>query len=353
LAQERTPWVDEVSLLDADFKQAFTPTEKVFPAHLLKDSQIFLTGGTGFFGAWLIESFLWLKKTHGLDGLKLSILSRNPAAFAARFPELMSRLNSIDFIQGDVCDFEFPAGKFSHITHAATPVTDKTFSNEELVRIIDLGTARVLEFAKQKNIQNLLFTSSGAIYGPQPQKLELMPETNPASLDVSAYGTGKKLAEARCLKAHKERGLNAVIARCYAFIGPYLAADSHLAVASFTRDAIQGKPIKITGNGQTQRSYLYGADLSAWLWNLLLRGHAAHPYNVGSERAFSLLNVAQEFARQVGTSVEVQSSIEGKPDRYIPSVQRAKDELGLQETFDLASAIERTLHWNRGKVSHV
>jgi nucleoside-diphosphate-sugar epimerase len=347
-----------MSFLDSDFKRAFAPIEKLFPTQSLKNSRIFLTGGTGFFGAWLIESFLWLKKNHDLGDSTLSILSRDPAAFAARFPELASRLPSadVDFVQGDVCDFKFPDKKFTHIIHAATPVIAKDVSNEELLKIIDQGTARVLEFAKRISPQSFLYVSSGAVYGPQPADLMLMPETQ-AAAPTSTYGKGKQMAEARCIKAHEDWGLKVVIARCYAFLGPYLATDSHLAVASFTRDALQERSIQVTGNGETTRSYLYGADLSAWLWNLLLRGRPAYPYNVGSERPFSLLNVAKEFASQAGTSVEVRSGhlghLAGSPDRYIPSVRRASDELGLRETFDLTLAIERTLEWNRRKTSHV
>jgi nucleoside-diphosphate-sugar epimerase len=182
-----------------------------------------------------------------------------------------------------------------------------------------------------------------------------MPEAGSTdSKPVSTYGLGKRRAEARCFKAYEEGWLDPVIARCYAFIGPYLAVSSHLAVACFVQDALQRKPVKITGTGETRRSYLYGADLAAWLWNLLLRGKSAHPYNVGSETEFSLLNVAQEFARQAQTSVIVESTAapHGSPDRYIPSVRRGPDELGLRETFNLALSIDRTLKWNRENMNY-
>jgi dTDP-glucose 4,6-dehydratase len=341
-----------MNFLDSDFERAFAPTEDLFS---IFGSNIFLTGGTGFFGAWLIDSFLWQKKNRDIGGASLTILSRDPARFISRFPELASRLGSVDFIRGDICDFHFPEKKFTHIIHAATPVVANNHPSEELLKIIDQGTARVLEFAKMKGIRNLLLTSSGAVYGTQPKDLKKMPESGSVNSEpVSTYGLGKRMAEARCLKAYEEGWLDPIIARCYAFIGPYLPINAHLAVACFTQDALNASPIEITGSGDTRRSYLYGADLSAWLWNLLYRGKPAYPYNVGSEKEFSLLNVAQEFAKQVNTSVNTESSPQGgTPDRYVPSVKRCLGELGLRETFDLALSIERTLKWNRENMKHV
>src|SRR5260221_10913153 len=84
----------------------------------LRGERIFITGGTGFFGCWLLESFAWANDRLGL-GASALVLTRNPDAFAKRVPRL-ARHPAVHFHVGDVRSFEFPHGECSHVVHAAT-----------------------------------------------------------------------------------------------------------------------------------------------------------------------------------------------------------------------------------------
>ena len=84
----------------------------------LRDQQIFVTGGTGFFGCWLLESFLWAQEKLNLNA-KMVVLTRNIAAFSRKHPHLAVD-PSLHFIEGDVRNFVYPSGVFSHVIHAAT-----------------------------------------------------------------------------------------------------------------------------------------------------------------------------------------------------------------------------------------
>jgi dTDP-glucose 4,6-dehydratase len=266
----------------------------------------------------------------------------------------------IHFHAGDVRDFVFPAGRFSHVIHAATETTG-TLSQQNPLLMFDTivnGTRRALDFAAQSGAKKFLLTSSGAIYGPQPPTLTHVPEDYLGGPDLmnagSVYAEGKRAAELLCaLQAHTRGALETKIARCFAFVGPYMPLDAHFAVGNFIRDALQGGPIKINGDGTPFRSYLYAADLAIWLWTILFRGANARACNVGSAQSLTIAQTAEAVARsfQGEPAVQIaQKPVAGKPaQRYVPDVSRAEKELGLRDWIGLEDAIRRTAQWNQEK----
>jgi len=302
--------------------------------------RIFVTGGTGFFGKWLLGRF------QTLDA-EIVVLSRNPAQFAAQFPAFKKNSN-VTFVQGDVRDFEFPAGSFDYVIHAATEASAKLDleNPDEMHAVIVDGTRRVLDFSKQADIKRLLYVSSGAVYGVQPPELSHIPETFPCN-PVTAYGKGKLAAEQLCL----ESGVEIVIARPFAFVGPWLTLNAHFAIGNFIRNCLRNESIEIKGDGTPLRSYMYGSDLAEWLLAMLLRGEPSRAYNVGSNQAISIFDLAHLVRDCAGTKNEI--IVHGKkvdgtlPVRYVPSVDRAGNELSLCQRVSLSDAIRQTIGWYR------
>jgi len=283
-------------------------------------------------------------------------LTRNLEAFARKAPHL-ARRPDIRFHAGDVRDFAFPAGRFSHVIHAATEASAKL--NEEhpevMLDTIVTGTRRALDFSVQCGAKQFLLTSSGAVYGRQPPAITHVAEDYGGGPDVfdpqSAYFEGKRMSELLCAIYARQHGLEVKVARVFALVGPYLPLDIHYAMGNFIRDAMAGGPIRVKGDGTPFRSYLYAADLAAWLWTVLIRGASNRPYNVGSRNALSIAQIAEAVSRALPghAAIEIaQKPVPGRPAaRYVPETARAQQELGLREWTPLDEAIRRTAQWHK------
>lgn len=304
----------------------------------LAGARLLLTGCTGFFGAWLLESLLAAEDAQGL-GLEAWVLTRRPEAFGTRFPHLAGH-PALRLLAGDVRTFATAGVPFTHVVHGAASSTWGSGPEEaDLLREIVLGgTARVLEEARRAGAGSFLFISSGAVYGAQPPDLEGFGEDHPGSGPFAPYGLIKREAEALCPTA--------AIARCFAFLAPHLPLDAHFAAGNFLADAHAGRTIRVAGDGRAIRSYLYGTDLAVWLWTLLLRGRPGRAYNVGSDQAVTIEALARSVAAPGGLPVSLgRPPGEGPAHRFVPSILRARRELGLTPRVDLAEAIRRTLAW--------
>ena len=346
------------SPLAADLDEVLARTPKLWDG--LRGARLFLAGGTRFVGTWLLESLLHADRALGL-GVKAVVLTRDAAAFRARSPRLAAD-RRLDFQQGDIGDFPFFPGGFTHAVHAAAAVDARSIqgpSDPERDAIV-AGARRMLEFAEQAGVKKFLFVSSGAVYGRQRRDLPRVAENDPslaAPLDPpSAYGEGKRRAERLCADA-SARGLDATIVRPFALIGPGLPLNAHFAIGNFLRDALKGGPIDVQSDGTSVRSYLYASDLAVWLWTILLKGTPGQAYNVGSERGVPIAELARLVAAQTAPGTEVRMARQPMPgklqERYVPDTARARAELSLRESVDLEEALRRTAASERARAAQI
>ena len=344
-----------LSRLDLD--HILQHTQTLFPA--MAGERLFVTGGTGFFGHWLLESFLHANRELGLKA-RATVLTRNAAAFRDRSPHIAND-PGISLLESDVRAFDFPAEHHRFVVHAVTDSGGQQVGQPpyELAESILGGTRHTLRFARETKARRLLFTSTGAVYGRGISGVTHIPETYPGAPDPmqpgSAYDEAKRMSEHLCVAYAHETPLECSVARCFAFVGPHLPLDAHFAIGNFIRDAIAGVPIRIRGDGTPLRSYLYAADLAIWLWTMLFTAPRDRAYNVGSEEQYSIGSLARLTAETLrpmaggGSTLRVQ--IDGKPvpgspiATYVPSTQKAKSELGLRQHISLDEAIRRTAEW--------
>jgi nucleoside-diphosphate-sugar epimerase len=334
-----------------DLAHILTHTRESFVA--LKDARLFITGGTGFFGHWLLESLLHADRELSLN-IHATVLTRSASSFQNKAPHIAND-PAITLLEGDIRTFPLPAEPHTHILHAATDSGGQQANRPayELAESILEGTRRVLLFARETEATRLLYTSTGAVYG-RSTTLQHTPETytgapNPLLLQ-SSYDEAKRMAEHLCIAYAHNTPLEPVIARCFAFVGPHLPLDQHFAIGNFIGAAIENKPIHIKGDGTPRRSWLYMADLAIWLWKMLVRGQANRAYNVGSSEGHTIAAAAHLTANTLRPGLPIQ--IDGTPNpaaplnSYVPSIDRAHDELGLNVTIPLDEALRRTAAWH-------
>ena len=159
--------------LARDLEHVLANTTDVWDA--LRGERIFITGGTGFVGTWLIESLVWANRRLNLNAQAV-VLTRNPDAFRAKAP-FSANDASVHLVKGSLQNFEFRDDDCAFVIHAATDQVAP--SRDEPAGTFDRelnGTRRVLEYVRARGVKRLLFTSSGAVYGRQPSDLMNIPE---------------------------------------------------------------------------------------------------------------------------------------------------------------------------------
>jgi len=337
--------------LKTDLDHILTHTKGLWQE--LRGKRIFITGGTGFFGCWLLESFAWANEKLKLNASVL-VLTRDIKAFRKKVPRLVKN-SSISFHHGDVRSFDFPKGKFDYIIHAAASLKPPNDAKESL-DVFDItveGTRRVLEFAGKCKVKKLLLCSSGAVYGRQSMKIARISEDYDAAPDPvdwrAAYAEGKRAAELLTVLKAREYGFEAKIPRCFAFVGPYQKLDGQWAIGNFIRDGLHGGPVIVKGDGTAIRSYMYAADLMIFLWTIFFKGESCTPYNVGSAKGINIRSLARLVSSVLKLKKDIVISrkpdIKAEIDRYVPSTKRAQRKLKLKQRITLREAVKKTIKY--------
>ena len=314
---------------------------------VLAGSRILLTGGTGFVGKWLLQT-AQIAQANSSDQIEIVIPTRRLSAPHVQLTKQIGCPN-ISWIECDFLREKIKVGAVDMIIHAATPASAELNESNpiEMTKINTQSMQAALKFAENK--VPFLFTSSGAVYGNQPQSITHISEhqNQPYSELTSAYAKGKKLAESMCAQAGQAGLCSPIIARLFAFSGYYLPRDTHFAIGNFVQNVLDRKPIHINSDGQARRSYLCGADMATWLWCALAKGESPHPLHIGSEHSISILELAQTVARVSAVELnfvpEIKVAITAPNSasfhQYVPSNTITRSHLNVEEWTTLETSI--------------
>jgi nucleoside-diphosphate-sugar epimerase len=316
----------------------------------LRNKKVFLTGATGFIGKSLLETLLWLNKNKNLS-LEIFSISRNPQAFFNSYPHFLE-YPEFKLCAGDICD-DFSGLDFGLIDltiHAATDVVQKINPINLMKTCID-GTSNVIKFSKERGCQKFLLLSSGAVYGKQPFSIERLSESYIGGIDLitaqSAYSLGKQVSE-WVLQQFKDEKMEIKVARCFAFVGPYLPLNQHFAIGNFIKSALLGRDIEIFGDGTPLRTYLYSSDLCHHLLKILLDASSGSVWNVGGSEVISIRELAEVVREELnpGIKINVHKTPGALSEKYIPDLTKITTELMVKPDVNLRLAIKKTADWS-------
>jgi nucleoside-diphosphate-sugar epimerase len=321
----------------------------------LASASMLMTGATGWFGVWLLDSLCAADDMLGL-GLRITAVSRDPSRFLGRFPAFAADPR-ISWLKSDVREFRPASVNYTHYIHAATDSARPPGVQDaaDLFSTIVQGTDRVLQ-AVGSECRGFLLISSGAVYGPSAAGGTAFSESEAGGPDPAlvknAYAEGKRTAEMMAaIKA--SCGAPITIARCFAFVGPHMPFDKHFAIGNFIADAVAGREIRVRSDGRPLRSYLYMTDLVRALLAILIRGSAGTAYNVGSDVPVSIEQLAHTVNRIVGgKGVNIGGAPTHWTEHYVPDTSRLRLGLNFEPTVDLETAISRTAAWYRAQADN-
>lgn len=326
-----------------DLEQVFEQVGELWEK--FRDKRLFLTGGSGFFGSWLLETLLFAEGRKHL-GVKMWVLTRSLDRFGTKLPHL-ARHPAVRLVEGKAEEFEFPKERMEFVIHSMVP--DPGLPLEEMEKWFERGTQRLLELAVRDRSEGFLLCSTGAVYQPQGRPLSeedpLVPLDGPLT-----YGRIRRQVEEQCMEVCQRHGVPLKIARGFSFAGPRLPENAGFAMADFLQDASAGRKIRIKGMGEVTRSYMFAADMALWLWKALLSPTLMDIFNIGSAEEIQIKDLAEKISKLAQTRAVMLAEDGGGASRnahYIPCLEKALARLGVFHPRNLQEILLRETQMER------
>ena len=309
--------------------------------------RILISGGAGFIGSHLCDRFISEgQEVLCLDNLitgttdNISHLAGNP-----RFT----------FIQHDVTNYIFVAGKVDAILHFASPASPMDYLNFPIqtLKVGSLGTHKALGLAKEKKACFLL-ASTSEVYGDplaHPQREDYWGNVNPIG-PRGVYDEAKRFAEAMTMAYHRYHKVDTRIARIFNTYGPRMRLNDGRVVPNFILQALQGEELTVFGDGSQTRSFCYIDDLVEGIYRLLFSPET-EPVNLGNPDEFSIVDFAKrvlEIAASPSRIIHQPLPVDDPRVRR-PDITKAQKILNWKPRVGLKEGITKTIPYFRQKLS--
>jgi dTDP-glucose 4,6-dehydratase len=317
--------------------------------------RVLVTGAAGFLGSHLSDRLL--AEGHQVVGMD-NFITGNPQNLAH-----LAGHDGYSFIRHDVSDFIFVPGKLDAVMHFASPASPNPNSPYGYVNLPiqtmkagALGTHNSLGVAMAHEARFLL-ASTSEIYGDpkvHPQEESYWGHVDPIG-ERSVYDEAKRFAEALTMAYHRFHGLNTRVVRIFNTYGPRMHINDGRVVPNFLKQALEGEPLTVYGDGKQTRSFCYVDDLIDGIYRLLISDEH-HPVNIGNPDETSILEFASTINEMTGNEdiiFQPEKRGGGDPQRRRPDITRAKAVLGWQPKISLRQGIQKTIPYFKEKLAQL
>jgi dTDP-glucose 4,6-dehydratase len=297
-----------------------------------------VTGGAGFLGSHLCDHLISKDyRVVCVDNLDTGSLQNVEHL----------RGDNFLFINQDVTHYleiDEPVDAVYHLAALASPIDYLRMPLHSL-KVGSYGTHNALGLAKFKRARFLLASTSEVYGDPQvhPQPETYWGNVNPIG-PRGVYDEAKRYAEAMAMAYHGQQGVDTAIARIFNTYGPRMRPSDGRAVPTFVRQALEGKPLTVFGDGSQTRSFCYVDDLIRGLVALAESGEHL-PVNLGNPGEFTLNELAEVVLRITGSKSEVVYEALPVDDPQVrqPDITRARQLLGWEPQVQLEEGLRRML----------
>jgi nucleoside-diphosphate-sugar epimerase len=325
----------------------------------LSGRHVLITGANGLIPGTLLASLALAKRELGIAVRVTALCHHNRQHVDAL---LQAGHDNVEVVTADLSGPLPPAldkQRFDYIVHGASLASPGKYlaRRMETMKVNVLGTLQLLEKARADNAANLLYISSGEIYGspaaedvPTPESY--LPRVNHLS-DRACYAESKRFAEALCMQFNLETAQTVAVVRPIHVFGPGLLANDGRVIADFLANALAGNAIVVKSDGSDRRAFCYSLDANLMLLHVLL-GHTRgfDVFNIGNpDNDVSIAQLARAAGQLAGVGVEIQgvkpsTSLE-TPARSAPDISKVRQQFGLVPRYSLEEGLKLTLEWMR------
>lgn len=302
-----------------------------------------VTGGAGFLGSHLAERLLG-------EGIEVVCLDNFLTSSPANVEHLLQR-EGFRLLRADVTDYVHVPGPVDYVLHFASPASPVDYLKLpiETMKVGSLGTLHTLGLAKEKGARYLLASTSETYGDPQvhPQPETYWGHVNPVG-PRGVYDEAKRFSEALTMAYRNHHGVDTSILRIFNTFGPRMRPNDGRAIPTFIRQAIQGAPLTVAGDGRQTRSVCYVDDLVAGATRLLLSDHPG-PINVGNPAELTVLALAELVIELTGSmsAIKFVPRPQGDPMVRQPDIRLARRVLGWEPRVPVIEGLKHTIAWFR------
>lgn len=324
--------------------------------HQLENKRILVVGGKGFLGTNFVKILVRINQILN-NSLEIIVLDN---LITAKYKKDFSDSN-VKFLEQDISKKISLSGELHYIIHSASIASPPLYRKFPL-ETIDVnyqGTRNLLELAKDKKIESMLFLSSSEIYG-NPDVIPT-PETYFGNVSCigprACYDESKRLAETVCVIYHQRFGVPVKIARPFNVYGPYLHLNDGRIIPDFMKNALNSSEIIIHSDGTPTRSFCYVVDAMCGFFRLLLLAPSGTICNVGNSEEISVRKVAEIIKKTLNKplNIKVEKSSDpnytvDNPQRRCPDLSKISEIVNYKPKIKFETGIERLYRWYLGNL---